>query len=129
MLWILRGNCVSRSFKQCLLNHRENEHNVSETEKRAGEDAQFPGAFTPAEHLGDAVPGHRQNEDGPGPPGKAGEAFFAQCKDEAPDEHRSVNGQVACAKSQLMPKNVEGMGGNLCADKVHRVENWFRDEI
>ena len=58
---IYRGPLFGWRFIERLLNEREYEPDVAQAEQATCDYAQHPGAFPQAEHLGDAVPGHRQD--------------------------------------------------------------------
>ncbi len=96
-----------RCVHQRPLNEGEHEPDIAQAEECPCDDAQFPGAFTPAEHLRYTIPGHGENHQYPEPPGDTRETFLAQDKDEAPQEHRRIDGEVAPAETKLVPEDVE----------------------
>ena len=101
LLWvrscICRGPLYGWGFVEHFLDKGQYEPDVAKAEQGACDYAQYPGAFPPAEHLGDAVPGHGEDHEHPNPPGDAGHAFLAEREDQAGYEHGCVDGEVASA--------------------------------
>ena len=111
------------------MNEGEYEPDVAQAEQGTCDCAQNPGAFPQAEHLGDAVPGHRQDHQHPDPPGDTRQAFLGEHEDKAGYEHGCVDGEVASAQAKLMSIDVEGVRGNLRADEMQRKKQRFGNYI
>ena len=91
-----------------LLHKGERKPGAPQPKQGTGNHTQYPGAFAPAEQLSSAIQGHRQDHQYPYPPGDTRQAFFAEDKDQSPQEHRAVDEEVTHAQIELMPKEVEG---------------------
>src|SRR5713101_3421714 len=118
-----------RGFEQTLLKEGKSKPDISQSKQGAGDDTQGPGALTPAKQLRGAIPGHGKHHENPDPPGNARQALFAQDKDKPTQEHRAVDGEVACAQPELMPQNEERMRRNLGTNSMQREEQRFGDDV
>jgi len=122
-----RRPCVRAGLK---LAHRaidggQGKPHAAETEERAGDRSQLPGALAPPEELGPTVECHRDHEQNPGPPWERLDIVTPalEGKRQAGGKHRAVDGQAALAETALVTENKVGVRGDLAAGQVVDVED------
>src|SRR3954452_16493334 len=124
--WPGQGRVMWRwGLQQAFLHQGQREPDVADAREGAGDNAQYPGAFAPAEHLCNAVPRDREHQQYPHPPGDAGQPLFAQDEGEACQEYGGIDGEVAFTEAELVPEDIERMRWYLSADIVERIEELF----